>query len=48
MKQRGSVMATILNAIYGAFLRQFFAQDAQVGRQLMGAHLSPRPLPIVA
>jgi hypothetical protein len=30
-------MATILNAIYGAFLDQFFARDAQVCGRLMGA-----------
>jgi hypothetical protein len=36
-------MATFLNAFYGAFLRQFFAQDAQVLQVLMAADLSPRP-----
>ena len=32
-------MATILNAVYGGFLRQFFAQDAQVCRRLKAADL---------
>jgi hypothetical protein len=41
LKQRGSVVATILNAIYGAFLRRFFAGIAQV-QVAEGADLSPR------
>jgi hypothetical protein len=37
IKQQGSIMATTLNAIYSAFLKEFFAENAQVCRRLMGA-----------
>jgi hypothetical protein len=43
IKQRGSIMATILNAIYRAFLKEFFAGNAQICGRLMGADMSPRP-----
>jgi hypothetical protein len=36
-------MATILNAIYRAFLKEFFAGNAQICGRLMGADMSPRP-----
>jgi hypothetical protein len=37
IKQRGSIMATILNAIYRAFLKEFFAENAQDCGRLRGA-----------
>jgi hypothetical protein len=39
---RGSIMATILDAIYRAFLREFFARNAQDRRAADGADLNPR------
>ena len=42
IKQRGSIMGTILNAIYRAFLKEFFAENAQDCGRLRGADLSAR------
>ena len=42
IKQRGSIMGTILNAIYRAFLKEFFAENAQDCGRLRGADPSAR------
>ena len=42
IKQRGSIMGTILNAIYRAFLKEFFAENAQDCGRLRGADPSTR------